>query len=221
MKRLRIVAMLVLTFLVMTSALARAVDVGITDGFLGVPHVTDLAHPFDLIGADFRFTGGRSDFAGEYLLTTFANGAVGTMADLDGFFAVGLGNTLTYRGETSTFLGGSLNFSTPTVPTRAAGSTPSSFLVTAPFTMTGSITTHSDRLATTPALETFNLMGQGTATASFQGSPDSFWMFRGATFTFEAPGIGNGGPVIPEPSTVLLVASGLAGLGLWRRRSAA
>jgi hypothetical protein len=33
----------------------------------------------------------------------------------------------------------------------------------------------------------------------------------------EPGGGGNGGPVIPEPATVLLVASGLAGIGLWRK----
>jgi hypothetical protein len=112
----------------------------------------------------------------------------------------------TYRGR------GAMTFAAQPV-LQTTGNT-----LSTPFTMSGMLDLlHPETLID---LGDFHFTGQGRANVTMMG--DIVGQVRFVRYEFDLNGGGNGGGpgVIPEPSTVLLVASGLAGLGLWRRRSA-
>jgi hypothetical protein len=82
----------------------------------------------------------------------------------------------------------------------------------APFTFAGTLS------AVNPegSILDLSLTGQGLSNVIFESTSPGAAFITKMSFTFTDS---TGEPVIPEPSTVLLVASGLAGLGLWRQRT--
>jgi hypothetical protein len=84
--------------------------------------------------------------------------------------------------------------------------------VTAPFTLAGTLNLLQP--GTLVDVGDLTLTGRGTVTAQFGTEVGVLQSIR---FDF-LNGSGPGTAPIPEPTTVLLLASGLAGLGLWRRR---
>jgi hypothetical protein len=127
-------------------------------------------------------------------------------------------NSLTVNGMSNSRADARLTFSTPNFVLMPPPTSVSEFFtVQQPFTVVGTITAHGPNVP--DPLFTINVAGQGMATGTFRQSTQiDEILFSNLSYVFAAGQIPGGG-VIPEPSTVLLVASGLAGLGLWRRRT--
>jgi hypothetical protein len=109
--------------------------------------------------------------------------------------------------------------------TTAPFTMPSTFIAD-PFTMqtTATLTGSAHLCTTVSSCLDYTVSGQGTATFNFKwmvaGTSDGFvyntrtW---GATFVPLAGGGSDGAPV-PEPASLLLLASGVAGFSRWRKR---
>ena len=230
MFKYRITVWLMFVSLIFCPPTATAVEIQITSGSLFVPHVPDLAHPFELLAPSFSFRGGGS---GDNVSASFFHiglpagfARLNEATTLDGQLVTNpsFNNLLRHRGEDFPFTVGSLTFSTASVPLVL---TANGFNATAiaPFTMTGTVTAYnrhpffqSDIPLQT--LQTFSLSGLGTAAASFRplGDPadPNLFVFTRLRYTFEGP---LSPSAIPEPSTALLAATGLLGLAIrrWRR----
>lgn len=88
-------------------------------------------------------------------------------------------------------------------------------VVSAPFSFSGELLPVDDAGRRSGA--NIVLTGAGIMTASFRAVPQDLFTLANLRFDFAASSAG----VVPEPSTIVLVGSGLAGIGLWRQRSAA
>lgn len=88
-------------------------------------------------------------------------------------------------------------------------------MVTAPFTFAGEFTIHGS--ATTPG-EVVDLLGGGTATLTFAPSPPLVLEAFPGTFSLTAVRFDIEAAPVPEPTSMLLIGSGLAGLAALRRR---
>jgi hypothetical protein len=146
--------------------------------------------------------------------------AAGTPVTLNGTYSQGLpfGGTLTIDGATYTelrFYGGSGTFVTPEVALPATGSLATLAL---PFEFSGLLLAFSNPTTDVEPVFSRQLVGSGTATASFgriDGEGNLFHLLSdGLQYRFEA----TAAPV-PEPTSMLLLGTGLAvvAVGRWRR----
>ena len=118
-----------------------------------------------------------------------------------------------------TFFNGNLSFVGPTFDSSVLS--PTNLTFTAPFTMTGTLLNYasgSDAFNGGPVVFTASLTGSGTATAQFLADPPSqqfgqLFEARSVTYQFAA-----NPAATPEPTSLLLVGSAVAGILLRCRR---
>jgi hypothetical protein len=200
------------------------------------------AAPHQITSGEFAWGPGGDGLAGTVRGQDFSYFAccndVGTIPARSAGAFVTSGAVLTYGGP-STFAGSNtfvfqgtthvgnanLLFSSPEfVLTRPQPPTSVSefFDVQQPFTVAGTMRAVQP---SNPSVTLFSMdvTGQGTATGTFRhGNTTNDIVFHSLSYVFapfaQLPFPGNGGAgVIPEPTTALLVASGLVGLRLMRR----
>jgi hypothetical protein len=209
----RIFASAMLSILLFSTTPAWAVTV--SGGFVTTSVVNDFSAQYNLTGSNFSMVcSSPTGLCGHYNYTPTTPFAVvaplGTSTSLDSRFIIEPGGPpgqlildgTTYRAR------GTFDFTVGSVIRQPS--------VTAPFTFTGQLDLlHPETLHD---LGDLHLNGQGNVTATF----DNFTA-RSLMFNFTAAPLNGGGgsgvPPIPEPSTMLLFASGLAGMRFWRRRS--
>jgi len=115
------------------------------------------------------------------------------------------------------FLDGFLSFDTePFVAPPPTSATPASVTFSTPFTMSGRLRGSSGPQGTGSVLFDVQLAGGGTAsTAARPIVPNAYLVNSGVRYEFGAAELG----ATPEPATLLLMGTGLAGVFLRRRRA--
>jgi hypothetical protein len=219
--RLLVAALLVLSI---PPSAARADPIALTAGSLNI--AWDDPSSFRVFGAGFELSGLFVGVTSSPQRTCFAGCLPGTVLNLSAVagdpFGLGTATTAVVNGfdltdpfqpQTWLSLTGSFVFDAGNVVLPAltpVGTGP--IMSTAPFTFRGQVSgaSRADPLTTVLNVE---LTGQGTAT--FRANPQLNGTFGTpeVTYTFEelSP--------VPEPGTILLVTTGVAGVVLRRRRS--
>ena len=210
MKRL----MLVITFLMYNAGLAYAIPITIQSGVLSAAVSNDFEEHFSLQAPGFVITGGGGGYLSPATLfvphiglptdfggTTTVTSNFHVCQSCGGIpFAVQF-NGVTFAEPTFTY-SGKFNFSSVIANTQPG---PAS----APFSFTGSLI--GQNAATGQEVFNLQLVGGGVLRTSFIDLGGGALDMRFFEFDF-AP--------IPEPSTWMLLGSGLVGLILWRKRAA-
>jgi hypothetical protein len=236
-------AITLLTFSLLFTSPAWAETVTITNGYAS----TSVERPYEAsystlggfgLGCYEVYNCGDFQSTSPFFAAGTANRQMDTVLEINE-----MGHLLTWAGQQYK-VRGTLYFDGPVVSPLARGS----IEISAPFQMSGTLSLlHVSTLAPLGEV-TLTGLGRGHTVLNSDGTPwwvsysfytswggftDTLYYLPGmVTFTLpnlnenEPPPIhgsptnGNGAaPVVPEPSTVLLLASGLAGVGFWRHRA--
>jgi hypothetical protein len=168
---------------------------------------------FILTGENFAAAGGQEPgFAAPSLCSPCV---AGDLVNLDGNFVgestLGSGpaivNGLAYS---KVFYAGQLEFDAETVQFPAGSSTVklmSPFVLSTDSLLEGFLTTDFRD----PPVFRVALAGLGVTTATYNEGPDGLFNFSHVTYAFQSPTA-----PVPEPTSFLLLATGLVGTGIWR-----
>ena len=200
---------------------ARAEPIQITAGSLGwVGPVGGVS--IGLAGGTFVFIGGASISGGIFTPWILCNGGLactpGTTVDLRSFWSGGdLPGTAAYQGVTYPGVGGPNSPNQLTAEWTGGLDIPAGFtggLLTAPFGFSGQFKYAPNLMQLPQALD---LSGSGLASltfAEYPGDPGSFFLTSVHYDFAETDSAG----AVPEPMSMILVGTGLAGLAALRRR---
>jgi PEP-CTERM motif len=169
---------------------------------------------FVLTGENFAAAGvGEPGFAGPFLCSNPC--VTGDLVSLDGNFAgestLGSGPAIVNGVPYSKmFYAGGLAFEAETVQFPAGSST---VKLMSPFALSNDSFLEGFLTANLldPPVFRVGLAGLGVATATYNEGPDGLFNFSHVTYAFQSPTA-----PVPEPTSFLLLATGLVGTGIWR-----
>ena len=210
---LRTIGILVVTLAL--AAPARAETILITSGLLDWSGGIASGANVTLAGDGFTFNG-RTGFGifNPPDQCGVPECTLGSSVDLRALFTgMDLGGTATFEGRTFTAVGSLAGTSSASAEWTGSLSIPTTFtggLLTAPFMFTGEFAFEEDPTA---AWRRIDLLGSGTARLMFTPYPGEPGAFSLSSLQYEF-----GSAPVPEPTSMLLIGSGLAGLAALRRR---
>ena len=211
--RLNLLAIVVLCLLVVNALPATANSVSVT----GTGHVGGFSVGFDITSAGFTAFESLNGGGQGYISTGTVGVPMKLIWSVDAFPGPELQTTATVGGQFTDLVGGGLVFtSTFTIPASAL----LSGTFTVPVDVTGYFLAFQDLslgkgfLTPGPFLGGITFTGTGTATFDILDLGQGSFEIVSASSTFS----GTGRAVTPEPTSLLLMATGLAALGLVVRR---